>query len=279
MKVIYSTEANCYAKFILIEGLNGSGKTTQAKKLTENLKQNGIPAVFNHEPSAGIFGRIIRQLVDHAQVDSRLLKEAKEAVAQCLEVTNGNPRSQRQFLGLLLNVLNALGMARKLSEWEKQIIFIANRIEDIRDNILPNLRKGLWVVQDRYDISCYSHGMSNDVDFTKLLELHQRALNNSYLAPDVIFYYWLPIPVALERLRVSGKIIDFYENKENLERIEKASREILMFTDENPEPHQALVKEFKMGQNTHKVIIINAEPSIEDIGKETWQYVRNTFGI
>jgi len=279
MKVIYSTEANCDAKFILIEGLNGSGKTTQAKRLTESLKQNGIPVVFNHEPSAGIFGRIIRQIVDYAQVDSHLLKEAKEATNQCLDGASGNSPSGQQFFGLLLNVLNALGLNQKLSEWEKQIIFIANRLEDIRDNILPNLRKGLWVVQDRYDISCYSHGMSNGVDFAKLLELHQTALNNFYLAPDLIFYYWLPIPVAMERLRNSGKIIDFYENQENLERIEKASREILDFTDKNPEPHQPIKKDFKIGSHSHKIFIINAEPSIDEINQETWQYVKDTFGI
>ncbi|HOX21616.1 MAG TPA: hypothetical protein PKZ02_01400 [Candidatus Paceibacterota bacterium] len=279
MQAIYLRESDSPAKFILIEGLNGSGKTTQAKILAATLAQNGTSAVFNHEPSSGIFGQIIRQLIDGICLDSGLLHRAKDFARSYLAPQADYSRPLRQFYGAALNVLYALEMDRKLSEWEKQIIFVANRMEDLRENILPNLEKNVWVIQDRYDLSCFFHGMSNGVDFSKLLALHQKAIADSYLAPDLIIYYWLPVSVALERLGKSGKIIDVYENQANLERIEKAAREILSFKDENPKPHQPLVREFQMFQRSHQILIVNAEPSLEEISRETWHYVQDTFHV
>ncbi|MDP2855885.1 MAG: hypothetical protein Q8N90_02040 [bacterium] len=279
MRKIYLAESNFSAKFILIEGLNGSGKTTQAKKLAATLTQNGISAVFNHEPSAGIFGQIIRQFIDYTFIDSGLLHRAKGFARSRLAIGAGYPRPLRQFYGVTLNILNALEVGKKLSEWERQILFVANRMEDLQDNIFPNLKNNVWVVQDRYDLSCFFHGMSNGVDFFKLLDLHQKAIADSYLAPDLIIYYWLPVDLALKRLQSSGKIIDVYENQDNLERIEDASRKILMFQDEDPKPNQPLVQEFKMRRNIHTVLIINAESGVEEISQETWQYVRDIFHV
>lgn len=279
MQAIYLRESDSPAKFILIEGLNGSGKTTQAKILAATLAQNGIPAFFNHEPSPGIFGQIIRQLIDGVYLDDGLLHRAKDFAGSHLAFDAGYPRPLRQFYGAALNILYALELGRTLSEWEKQILFVANRMEDLRDNILPNLEKNVWVIQDRYDLSCFFHGMSNGVNFSKLLALHQKAIADSYLAPDLIIYYWLPVSVALKRLEKSGKIIDIYENQANLERIEKAAREVLSFGEENPKPHQPLLREFQMPQRSHRILIVNAEPSLEEISRETWQYVKDVFHV
>jgi dTMP kinase len=50
-------------KFICIEGIDGSGKTTQAKKLVENLQDRGYDAVYTTEPSDGKVGKLIRDFV------------------------------------------------------------------------------------------------------------------------------------------------------------------------------------------------------------------------
>jgi dTMP kinase len=47
--------------FICIEGLDGSGKSTQAKLLTKKLCREGYPAVFTAEPSQGKIGKFIRK--------------------------------------------------------------------------------------------------------------------------------------------------------------------------------------------------------------------------
>lgn len=47
--------------FIVIEGIDGSGKTTQAKMLHEALTSRGMKAHLTREPSDGPVGKIIRE--------------------------------------------------------------------------------------------------------------------------------------------------------------------------------------------------------------------------
>ncbi len=47
--------------FIVFEGIDGSGKTTQAKLLQEELKRNGFEALLTKEPTDGPIGQIIRK--------------------------------------------------------------------------------------------------------------------------------------------------------------------------------------------------------------------------
>ena len=50
-------------RFVCIEGVDGSGKTTQAKRLVRNLRGKGYDAVYTTEPSAGEIGTLIRSFV------------------------------------------------------------------------------------------------------------------------------------------------------------------------------------------------------------------------
>ena len=45
--------------FIVIEGPDGSGKTTLAKQLTTQLKQLNKPTVYTYEPTFSKFGKKI----------------------------------------------------------------------------------------------------------------------------------------------------------------------------------------------------------------------------
>jgi len=49
--------------FICIEGIDASGKTTQARRLVKNLRRKGLDAVYTTEPSSGRVGRLIRRYV------------------------------------------------------------------------------------------------------------------------------------------------------------------------------------------------------------------------
>jgi len=49
--------------FICIEGIDASGKTTQARRLVRNLRRKGFDAVYTIEPSSGNAGRLIRRYV------------------------------------------------------------------------------------------------------------------------------------------------------------------------------------------------------------------------
>jgi dTMP kinase len=62
--------------FICLEGLDGSGKTTQAKMLAEKLK-GGYNAVYTAEPSRGKIGTFIRK---HCLYGEKRLPSAVEAL-------------------------------------------------------------------------------------------------------------------------------------------------------------------------------------------------------
>lgn len=49
--------------YIALEGIDGSGKTTQAKWITEELQKNGYKAVYTKEPTDGEVGRFIRGIL------------------------------------------------------------------------------------------------------------------------------------------------------------------------------------------------------------------------
>lgn len=61
---------------IAIEGIDGAGKTTQAKNLVETLKTEGYDAVYFKEPTAGQWGLNIRDIAlngrDHITADDEL---------------------------------------------------------------------------------------------------------------------------------------------------------------------------------------------------------------
>lgn len=50
-------------KFIVLEGIDGSGKTTQAKRLVEHLDKKGQKAIYTKEPTDGPIGQLIREIL------------------------------------------------------------------------------------------------------------------------------------------------------------------------------------------------------------------------
>ena len=54
-------EAQYPGLFIVIEGIDGTGKSTQAKMLQKALQDTGAIVVLDHEPSDGPYGKILRE--------------------------------------------------------------------------------------------------------------------------------------------------------------------------------------------------------------------------
>ena len=61
--------------FIVFEGLDGAGKTTQVRLLVERLRQCGYEVVSLKEPTAGPWGQKIRALAHHGRQDVALETE------------------------------------------------------------------------------------------------------------------------------------------------------------------------------------------------------------
>jgi dTMP kinase len=64
-------------KFVVYEGIDGSGTTTQASRLAAYLRGQGVPVCETSEPTRGPFGAVIRQALEgRLEVDERALAVA-----------------------------------------------------------------------------------------------------------------------------------------------------------------------------------------------------------
>ena len=64
-------------KFVVYEGIDGSGTTTQASKLAAYLRTHDVPVCETSEPTRGPFGAVIRQALEgRLDVDERALAAA-----------------------------------------------------------------------------------------------------------------------------------------------------------------------------------------------------------
>ncbi|MCB9543909.1 MAG: dTMP kinase [Myxococcales bacterium] len=106
-----SPEAPSRGRFIVFEGLDGAGTTTQAKLLARHLRRQGRAVVSTHQPSPGPIGLRIRDALAH-----RLLG------------TDGERLDPRAIAAL----------------------FVADRADHLRGLIEPALAAGHDVVCDRY---------------------------------------------------------------------------------------------------------------------------------
>lgn len=122
-------------KLIVLEGLDGAGTTTQAKRLVEHLNEQGTKAHVTREPSDGPIGVLIRQMLTghHAIPDQTI--------------------SQSTF-GLL---------------------FAADRLDHLQREVEPQLAAGATVISDRwYHSSLAYQGTGADRDWIITLNARAR---------------------------------------------------------------------------------------------------------
>jgi len=78
--------------FIAFEGIDGSGKSTQVKLLTEKLEQAGLKVYTTCEPTDGPIGKIIRDIFTHKmEADHRTIAAlfVADRLDHLLNKTNG----------------------------------------------------------------------------------------------------------------------------------------------------------------------------------------------
>lgn len=171
-------------KFICIEGIDGSGKTTQAKRLVRNLRSRGYDAVYTTEPSDGKIGTLIGDFVlsrkdripialeallfsadrvDHVQaVVEPLLKQGKIVVCDryvCSSLAYQgaagldlnwmdcvNKFALKPDLTLFLDVSPELGLARLRRK--KSVMETVKNLKKVRDVYLSLVQQKRMVLLD-----------------------------------------------------------------------------------------------------------------------------------
>lgn len=203
-------------KFIVFEGIDGSGTSTQSQLLDAHLSNLGIKSHLTCEPSNGPIGSMIRQIF-------------KGRISM---PTGANP----------------LTPASDLFDEQMAYLFAADRHDhlfNMIDGVYSLINKGHTVISTRYFFSSYAyHCTSNaDIEFVK-------TLNSRFPNPDLVIYLDNPASVSVSRINRrafkdkyenSHKLLKAKENYDSLFRSYMGNLLILNATDKVDEIHQKII--------------------------------------
>ncbi|WP_260705630.1 dTMP kinase [Edaphobacter flagellatus] len=147
--------------FITFEGLDGSGKTTQLRRLAASLESEGHKVVTLRQPGGTALGDRIRSIL----LDSRS-EESLGAIAPLAEMA----------------------------------LMFADRAQSIHQIILPALDAGAIVLCDRYTDSSEAYqGAGRELGSERILSMHRAVCNN--LQPDLTLLLLPSLASSLHRAR------------------------------------------------------------------------------
>ncbi|MEB3332191.1 MAG: dTMP kinase [Synechococcaceae cyanobacterium] len=158
-------------RFLVLEGIDGCGKTTQIERLSRWLPGSGLMAqgarlVVTREPGGTPLGLALRQLLLHPPDDAAP------------------------------------------APWAELLLYAADRAQHVEQRIRPALAAGHWVLSDRFSGSTAAyqgHGRGLDLERIAALE----AIATGGLVADVTL--WLDLPLELALARRGGRAADRIE--------------------------------------------------------------------
>ena len=148
-------------RFLVLEGIDGCGKTTQLRQLAEWLPDSGLMPEgatlhLTREPGGTPLGRALRELLLHPP----------DEAAPCPEA--------------------------------ELLMYAADRAQHVQRRIRPALERGDWVLSDRFSGSTLAYqGDGRGLDRALILDLERIATNG--LMPDVTLWLDLPLEASMTR--------------------------------------------------------------------------------
>lgn len=175
-------------KFILLAGVDGSGKDTQTHRLSMVL-QAQYPKVkvlhpFPKEPTKGPIGQRIYDILFG--------------------------RDQEYKLGV------------NIDDFGLQRFFIQDRIEHYRSIIIPALESGTHVICNRGIDSTIVYGGNTIGEFAKIVAMHEEMFAEAgvpLIWPDLIVIYDVTPETAMRRMENSKREKDAFENELKARRV------------------------------------------------------------
>jgi len=147
--------------FVTFEGIEGSGKSYQSKKLLHNLKKRKIKVILTREPGGTSSAEKIRKLI----LEDYFNKSSKE----------------------------------KFNKYTDTLLYLAARNEHIENKIKPSIKKGNNVICDRFTDSTLAyqvHGKGVNKNFVN--SIHAHILKG--IKPNLTFLLTVNISKAFKRL-------------------------------------------------------------------------------
>jgi dTMP kinase len=162
-------------RFIVLEGIDGSGTTTHVARLADRLRAMHVPVRATREPSDGPVGTLVRQILS-----GRVIVPGGRAPAWA-------------------------AMA---------LLFAADRMDHVESEIEPFLAGGGVVLSDRYVASSLAYqSVCSGAEAAVAIEWI-RSLNRYARRPDAMFVLDVPPEIAAERRTRRGEAAQLYEQNE-----------------------------------------------------------------
>ena len=162
--------------FITFEGIEGSGKSFQSKKLYKNIKAKKIPVILTREPGGTKSAEKIRRVIldDYFERDSRI----------------------------------------KFDKYTDTLLYLAARNEHLVDKIIPAIKKKKVVICDRFIDSTLAYQVDGKkVNKNLVNSIHKHILRK--VKPDLTFILKVNINKAMKRLKgrkIKNKYDKFSKN-------------------------------------------------------------------
>ena len=148
--------------FIVFEGIEGSGKSYQSRKLYTAIKKIGLPVILTREP--------------------------------------GGTKSAEKIREIILKDYFHPGFKEKFDKYTDTLLYLAARNEHIQNKIKPAISKKKIVICDRFIDSTFAYqvyGKGVNKNFVNLV--HKYILGN--IKPDMTFILKVNMSKALQRLK------------------------------------------------------------------------------
>jgi dTMP kinase len=147
-------------KLIVVEGIDGSGKSTQISLLSRWLRSQGYAVAFSEWNSSPL----VRQ-------------------------TTRRGKKKEMFTPTTFSLIHATDFADRLESY-----------------IVPLVKSGAIVCADRYTYTAFARDVARGVSRRWVRNLYRFAI-----APDLAFYFRVPLDVALGRILGGRDAIKYYE--------------------------------------------------------------------
>jgi dTMP kinase len=147
-------------RFLVLEGLDGAGTTTQAQRLAAWMRERGRRVHVTAEPSGGPVGALVRQVLTRR-------------IAGAPGARGGRAGFDASALALL---------------------FAADRLDHISTEIAPRLADGWYVLSDRFTLSSLAYQTLTCGDPAWV-----EAINGRALVPDATLFLEVSPATALRR--------------------------------------------------------------------------------
>ena len=158
--------------FIVFEGVEGCGKSFQAKKLFNKLKKNKIDAILTREPGGTKSSELIRNLI----LKDYFNKNSKE----------------------------------KFDKYTDTLLYLAARNEHIKNKIRPALLNKKVIICDRFTDSTIAYQVyGKKVDKKFITNIHKKILNG--IKPNIVFVLKVSKKSSNKRLK-KRKTKNRYDN-------------------------------------------------------------------